>query len=208
MDVLVGLLAVAIGAMLCFVGYLALRAVISIWGAFVGFTLGAGLVANLTGEGYLDTPLGWIVALVVAVLFGAVAYLYYAVSVVIAMGAIGFVLGTTLMTALGVEWSWVVALVGLVIGVVLALIAIAADLPMVLLAVLSALAGASTILAGALLVVGSLTTDELTADTTRTVELGSVWYVLYLGLALAGTVVQLRSAANRSGTLRETWATR
>jgi len=44
--------------------------------------------------------------LAVAILFGLIAYLYYEVAVVLAMAAIGFALGTGLMVALGVRWSW------------------------------------------------------------------------------------------------------
>ncbi|MEZ5121190.1 MAG: hypothetical protein R2736_06405 [Solirubrobacterales bacterium] len=47
------------------------------------------------------------------------------------------------MVALDVSWTWVVILVGVVLGALLAFAAIAADLPMVLLIVLSALGGAS-----------------------------------------------------------------
>ncbi|HSJ45130.1 MAG TPA: hypothetical protein VK923_10670 [Euzebyales bacterium] len=56
----------------------------------VAILVGAGLTASLTGEGFLATVLGWLVGLVVAALFGVLAYLYYEVSVLIAMSAIGF----------------------------------------------------------------------------------------------------------------------
>ncbi len=42
-DILLGLLAVAAGALFCFRGAFAFRIVIPIWGAFVGFGFGAGL---------------------------------------------------------------------------------------------------------------------------------------------------------------------
>ena len=43
-DVVVGLLAIAVGALFAFRGYFAMRVIIPIWGAFAGFMLGAGLV--------------------------------------------------------------------------------------------------------------------------------------------------------------------
>jgi hypothetical protein len=206
-DLAIGILAVLIGGLLCFRGYAALRVVIAVWGTFVGFVLGAGLVANVTGEGLLASALAWTVGIVVAVLFGVLAYLYYAVSVIIGMGAIGFTLGTTLMVALGVTWSWVVVLVGLAVGILLAILAIAGDLPLVILALLGAFAGASTLIAGLLLLIGRLDRQDLAStETTTDLELGWWWTAGYVVLAIAGVAVQLRSAEARRGTLRDDWA--
>jgi hypothetical protein len=206
-DVIIGLLAIAVGLLLCFAGYAALRAVIAVWGAFAGFFLGAGVVAAVTGEGFLASVVAWVVGLAVALVFGLIAYLYYAVSVVIGMGAIGFALGTTLMAALGVTWSWLVVLVGIVVGVLLAMLAIVGDLPLLILAILGAFAGASVTIAGVLLLVGVLDVEELAApETTQTMELGWVWTAAYLVLGVAGLVVQLRSVEARRGTLRESWS--
>jgi hypothetical protein len=207
-DVVIGLVAIAVGLLLCFAGYAALRAVIAVWGAFAGFLLGAGLVASITGEGFLATVAGWLVGLAVGLVFGLIAYLYYAVSVVIGMGAIGFALGTTVMAALGVSWSWLVVLVGIVVGVLLAMLAIVGDLPMLILAILGAFAGASVTVTGILLLTGTLDRAELaTPETTQALELGWLWTAVYLVLAVAGLVVQLRSVEARRGTLRESWRT-
>jgi hypothetical protein len=206
-DVALGSLAVLIGAVLCLRGYLALRVVIAMWGSLVGFLFGAGIVAGVTGESFLASLLAWSVGLGTAVVFGLVAYLYYAVSVVIGMGAIGFTLGTTAMVALGVSWSWVVALVGLAVGTVLALVAIAGDLPMLLLALLSALAGASVVILGLMLIVGVLDGADLAAtQTTASLDLAWWWKVLYGALVVVGMGVQLRSAEARAETLRAAWA--
>lgn len=202
-DVVLGLVAVLVGAALCFRGYAALRVIIALWGAFVGFLLGAGVVASATGDPFLGTAGGWLAALVGAVLFGLVAYLFYAISIVIGLGAIGFALGTTLLSALGVEWSWVTVLGGLVVGVLLAVIAVVGDLPRLLLVVLGALAGASTLLTGVLLLIGSVGADELSEPTTIALE--GWWYVAYVVLAVIGIVVQLRDPAARRGTVRESW---
>jgi hypothetical protein len=205
-NVLIGLLAIIVGLALCFYGYAALRLVIAIWGAFAGFLLGAGIIASITGEGFLATGLAWFVGLIAAAAFGLIAYLYYALSVVIGMGAIGFAIGTALMTALGVSWSWLVVLVGVVIGVLLAFLAIAGDLPMLILAILGSFAGSSVAIGGTLLLFGVLEREDLASpETTQTVELGWWWTAAYLVLAAAGLVFQLRSAEARQGTLRTAW---
>jgi hypothetical protein len=160
-DLLVGVVAVVVGGALCFRGYAALRVVIAVWGAFAGFVLGAGVVAGATGEGFLASALAWAVGLVVAAVFGLLAYAYYAISVLIGMSAIGFTLGTTAMVALGVTWSWVVVLVGIVVGALLAMLAIAGDLPKLILALLGAFAGSSIAIGGILLVIGRLDRGDL-----------------------------------------------
>lgn len=206
-DLLVGLIAVVIGGALCFRGYAALRLVIAAWGAFAGFVLGAGVVAGATGEGFLASALAWVVGLAVAVVFGLLAYAYYAISVLIGMSAIGFTLGSTAMIALGVTWSWIVVLIGIVGGALLAMLAIAGDLPKLILAVLGAFAGSSIAVGGILLVIGRLDRGDLAStDTTAALDLWWGWAVAYVVLAAAGLVSQLRDVSTRRGTLRDDWA--
>ena len=206
-DVVVGLLAIAVGALFAFRGYFAMRLIIPIWGAFAGFMLGAGLVSSASDDGFLRSVLGWVIGLVLGALFALVAYLYYEISVTIAMAAIGFTLGTSLMVALGVTWSWLVILVGVAAGVVLAAIAILGDLPTVILVVLTAMAGASTIVAGLMLLVGAVETGDFErVSATQTLDDDWWWYAIYLVLAIAGVVIQIQRTAQLRASLREQWA--
>lgn len=205
-GVIVGILAIVVGALFCFRGYLAMRGIIPIWGGFAGFFLGAGVVASFTGEGFLATTLAWIVGLGVALLFALLAYLYYEVSVVLAMSAIGFALGTGFMAVIGVTWSWLILLVGVGVGVLLAILAIVADIPTGLLTLLTALAGSTAIVAGILLVTGTIEVSELgTGATTARIGDDWWWYVIYLGLAIAGIISQIKSTARLRASLRESW---
>ncbi len=146
--------------------------------------------------------------LVLAVVFGVIAYLYYEVSVIIGMTGIGFVLGTSVMVALGVTWSWVIVLSGVVLAVVLAVVAIVGDLPMVLLTILTALAGASTIVAGLMLLVGTVDVEDFDVGvTTENVVDNWWWFAIYGGLVVAGTIAQFTDVDRRREPLREAWAT-
>jgi hypothetical protein len=205
-DFIAGVLAVLVGLVFCYQGYLALRVAIAVWGGFVGFALGASIGGD--DQGILGTAFSWILGLVLALAFAALAYLYYAVSIALAMGSIGFVLGTSLLVALGVTWSWLIVLSGLALGVVLAFVAIAGDLPTVLLIVLSALAGASVIVAGVMLLTGALGSEDITRSAQITEELNDdwYWYPMDLVLAISGIVVQLRDSSRRAATMREAWA--
>jgi hypothetical protein len=205
-DIIVGILAIVVGALFCFRGYIAMRFIIPIWGAFAGFILGASLVASFANEGFLASVLAWIVGFGVAMLFGLFAYLYYEVSVFIAMSAIGFALGTGLMVALGVTWSWLIILVGVAVGALLALFAIVGDLPMTILTVLTASAGATVSLAGVFLLLDVISVGDLT-DGSTTQQIGDDWwwYAIYLVLVVAGIISQVRSTERMRGSLRDSW---
>ncbi|WP_137724780.1 DUF4203 domain-containing protein [Prescottella subtropica] len=204
-DIVIGLLAVVIGAVFCFRGVVAMRFVIALWGAFVGLNLGAGLVSAITGDGFFATALGWIVGVVVAVVFSLLAYLYYAVAVTLAMASVGFVLGTATMAAIGVTWNWVVILVGVLAGIALAVFTLAANLPAVLLVVLSALGGATAVTAGVMLLAGTIDTTDFDRGTlTDTIAHDWWWYTLYVALAVAGAIVQV-GLLGRERALRDQW---
>jgi hypothetical protein len=75
-DLILGLVAIAAGALFCFAGYLAFRLIIPLWGFFAGFAFGAGLISSITGDGFLRTLLGWAVGLGCALVFALLAYLF------------------------------------------------------------------------------------------------------------------------------------
>lgn len=205
-DVIVGIVVLLIGAAFCFRGYLAMRLIIPMWGSLVGFLFGAGLVATFTEGGFLATTAAWLVGMVVGLVFGLLAWLYYEMSVVVSMGALGWVLGTAVLVALGVTWSWVIVLGGVAVGLLLGVVAIVADLPMTLLTILTALAGATVVVAGVMLVVGTLDVEDLgTGATTTAMDTSVLWVLLYLGLAIAGMVAQFRDTDRRRAGLRSSW---
>ncbi len=207
-DVLVGLAAIAVGALFCWRGYVAMRLIIPIWGAFAGFMLGAGIVAGVEDAGFLRTTASWVVGLLFAVVFGVLAYLYFEVSIALAMATVGFALGASVMAALGVEWSWLVVSVGVVVGALLAWLAIVADLPAVLLVGLTAFGGASVIVFGVMLLVDTVNTTDLeSSQTTEHIADDWWWYAIYFVLAIVGTVVQVRHLASLRQSARQQWAT-
>lgn len=204
-DVILGLLAVLVGLLFGLRGFIAMRILISAWGAFVGFLLGAGLVEMATGDGFLMVATGWFVGGVLALVFGLLAYLYYQVAVVIGMASIGFTLGTSAMVALGMSWSWVVVLIGVLLGALLALAAIVTDLPAVILIVLTSLGGASVTVFGLLLLLDSIGTADFNSATV-TQRLDNWWWsAIYLVLAVVGIVVQSRLAGRMTASAAEQW---
>jgi hypothetical protein len=191
----VGLLALLLGAAFCFAGYRFFRVLIAIWGFFAGFLIGASGVAVLFGGGFLATVLGWIIGVVVGLIIAAVAYFFYVVAVVILGASVGYWISIGLMSALGFSsQGFLTELVGIIAAIVLAILIIALNLPKVLIMVFTALGGASTILAGILLLIGQISLLSLQNGAVEAVIRNSwFWGLIWLVLAVIGFAVQWSS---------------
>jgi hypothetical protein len=190
----------------CFRGYLAMRIVIPIWGAFAGFVLGASVVDAFDDNEFLSTVLGWLLGIVLAFVFAALAYLYYEVAVVLAFASIGFTFGSSLMAAFNIDWNWLIVLVGIAIGVLFAIVALMVELPMVLLVVLTTIAGAITMTGGGMLLVGELETAEWNSDTViELIDDRWWWWVIALVLAIAGFFAQMKTISQLRWNMHAAW---
>jgi hypothetical protein len=208
-DILLGILAIVAGGVMLFAGQFALRLVLPIWGFFAGFAFGAGLFAELADERVLGTVLGWVSGFVFALVFAVLAYFFYAVAVILAMAAFGFAIGSGLVVALGIDWNWVAVLVGVAVGAIVGLVSVVGNMPMVVLAVASSLAGAVSVVAGLMLLVGSLNSADFTQGSfSSAVDASWVWYVLLLVLALIGFVAQTRQRVAIRRSIDEAWYAR
>jgi hypothetical protein len=207
-DIVVGLFAILAGGVMLFAGQLVLRLILPIWGFFAGFAFGAGLFAELANEHFLGTVLGWVTGFVFALIFAVFAYFYYAVAVVLAMAAFGFAIGAGIVAALGIDWNWVAVLVGLAVGAALGLVSVLGNMPMIVLAVASSIAGAVSVVAGLMLLVGTLNSETLTRSSFADALHGSwVWYTTLVVLALLGIVAQTRQRLAMRRSIHESWYT-
>lgn len=202
--VLVGLIAVVSGLILCFGGRTIFRIILSVWGAFVGFTLGGSLLSAFTGDPPYTTVLGWVVSVLAALIFAGLAYSFYVLAVIIAIGSIGYSLGAGLGIALGATGT-VLLVLGILAALLLAGAALATNLPDILLTVLTALTGAAAIVGGVMLVVGVAEPSDLTETSLREfVAQQPLWWTgLYVVVAIVGMVVQHR--AGRGDSMRSFW---
>ena len=205
-DILLGLLAIIAGGAMLLAGQFVLRLVIPIWGFFAGFAFGAGLVAELADERFLGTVLGWVLGLVFALVFAVFAYLYFAIAVVLAMAAFGFAIGSGLVVALGIDWNWLAVLVGVAVGAVVGLASVFGNMPMIVLVVFSSFAGAVGVVAGLMLLFGSLDSADFTrGGFTDTVQDSWGWYLTLLVLAFAGIVAQASQRATMRRSINDVW---
>ena len=122
------------------------------------------------------------------------------------MAAFGFAIGSGLVVALGIDWNWVAVLVGVAVGAVVGLVSVFANMPMIVLVVFSSFAGAVGVVAGLMLLVGSLNSADFTQGAfTDAVEDSWGWYLLLVAVAFVGILVQARQAVMMRRTIHEVW---
>lgn len=198
----VGIIGILVGLIVCLRGYVALRVIITLLGAWVGFLAGAALVAGVTDGGFLAAALGWVAAIVGAIVLGLLAYAFYQAAVLLGLGAIGFSIAVGVMAAIGVDSSVVLWLVGGAAAVLLVVLGLALDLPAGLLVVLTAISGANITICGLLLITGDL--GMVAVETGVVPDDLPVWSaVAVVVLAIVGIVVQSRGLARTR--MREAW---
>lgn len=198
----IGIVGTLIGLLLTFRGYAMLRLIIALFGAFAGYLLGSGIVMTFT----TNTLVSSVVGLIGALALGILAYVSYQLAIIIAMGCIGFSIGSAAVAALTNASSTVIVVVGVAAGVGLAILAIATDLPAVILIVLTALSGASLVVTSVVVLVGGVAMGQMTTiEVLSSMSVGWLWYGFYVALAIVGIVVQLRSVAVRRS-MRQQWS--
>ncbi|WP_370617671.1 DUF4203 domain-containing protein [Mumia qirimensis] len=196
-DFVLAIVLLGVGAVLVLWGGAALRVLIALAGAFVGFFLGAELVQDQAGGELLGTFWGWVAAIVGALVLGILAYLWYWLGVVLWVAAMGYVLGVFLANAFGADEDWVLMTVGLAVAAVLVVIAVIARLPAMLLIVVSAWAGASLVVTGAMLLFGEIDSEQV--DRAFTVaDPAWLWYGAVAVIFIVGLIVQLGATSRRS----------
>ena len=148
MQLLMAILAAVIGLAFCFGGWRFFLLLLPIWGFVVGFGLGTEVMRNLFGDGTFATITSWIVGFVFAVVFAALAYLYYYAAIAILAGMVGYAIGASAWGIIGNEQGLIAFLIGLAVGVVFAIGVLALNVPRLLVIVLTGLGGAAVVLEG------------------------------------------------------------
>ena len=200
MEILVGIVLALVGLAVCFFGLRFWFILLPVFGAVTGFFVGAGVMQDVFGTGFLSTATSWIVGIVVAVVFALLAwYVWYAGAIIMA-GAVGASLFTGILHAINNQpWGLVAFVVALIGAVIFAVGALMLNLPIYIVIVNSAIGGASLAIAGLLTLLGTITTVELANGVTFAVVdetsrgLSWLWVLAWIVLVIAGIYYQLRS---------------
>ncbi len=204
MEILIGILLIVIGLAVAFFGLRFWFILLPIFGAVTGFYLGARVIQDLFGTGFLSTGVSWIVGIVLAIGFALLSWFVWYAGAIIMAGAVGASLFSGIMHALFTNpWGWTLFIIALIGAILFAAIALFMNLPIYIVIVNSALGGASLAVAGLMTVLGMITITELangasvaTVDEARFQGAGWLWVILWIIVAILGMLYQLQSMAS------------
>jgi hypothetical protein len=162
-GIVIGLLAIVVGLAWAFYGLKLFAVLLPIWAFFFGLVTGADWGAQLFGAdaGLFATTLSWIIGIVFGVVLAAISFFWYYAAVVLAAGALGYMLGVGFFEWLGLGTGIIAILVGLILGAIFAIGAFLTGVPALLVIVVSAFSGSIAAVNGVFILVGRVKVDEL-----------------------------------------------
>lgn len=196
MDILVGILFVILGLTLATSGLRVFFAVLPIVGFISGFGVGATSVTAWLGDGFLSTATGWIVGIILGLVFAFFSYMYWYIGALLAAGSAGALLLSGLFSAFGVNTGWLLFIIGLIGAIVFIFAAMVLKLPMYVVLVNTAILGAYVTIAGLLLVFNRKDLENFDWGVARAATHDSwLWWLVLVVVAVVGIMSQLSMVA-------------
>lgn len=190
-DFLIGALVMLVGLLFCFVGYRFFRILITIWGFFAGFNLGAAAMTALFNNAFLQTTTGIILGLVIGLVFAALAYFFYYFAIVLLGATAGYDLGSGFIGLISNNLNLIAFLVGVALAVVFVLLILLLNLPKLLIMVFTALGGAVAMIVGLLILTQQAKVAALQfGEAVALVRANWFWTIVAIALAVVGFLVQ------------------
>ena len=191
-GIIVGLLAILIGAAWATYGLKAFTILLPIWAFFIGLIAGANWGFEFLGEGFLGSVTSWIIGLVLGVVLAALSYFFYYAAIALLGGTVGYTLTAGLLAAIGLD-GFLSVVLGLIVGVLFAIAVIITAAPILLVIVLTAFSGAAAVVNGALILLGVIQLDSIDNGLMEgLMRYGAVSIIAWLVLAAAGVFYQLK----------------
>lgn len=193
MDILIGILIAVVGLTVAFAGLRVFFAMLPIVGMITGFFLGATLITNWLGDGFLATVTGWVVGLALGVLFALVSYIWWYAGALLAAGSSGALLLSGLFSLFGVDNGFLLTVIALVGAALFVFLALVLNLPIYVVLVNTAILGAHMLVAGLLLVFNMKDLEEFDWGAARAIAHENwFWWIVVVVVAVAGIMAQLR----------------
>ncbi len=189
-----GIIALLFGLAVCFAGYRLFLVLLPIWGFFFGFGLGAQTIQVLfPNDAFLGTVTSWVVGFIVAAVFAILAYLFYIFAVALIAGSLGYAVAVGLLTALGLDFGFLVWLIGLVAAVALAVVVLRFNIQKIVIEIATAFLGAGAIVAVFVMLFGGPAAQLLQNPVKAALQLSPFWLIVFIVLGVLGTVAQIRN---------------
>ena len=162
-GIIVGLLAIGIGLAWAFYGLKLFTILLPVWAFFFGLVAGAQWGQDVFGQtGVFTTVLSWGIGIVFGIVLAAISFFWYYAAIVIAGGAVGYMLGVGFFEFLGFSGDGIIiVIIGLIVGAVFAIGTFALGVPVLLVMAFSAFSGAAAVVNGALILIGRIKLDTL-----------------------------------------------
>ena len=196
----VAILLIALGFFIALMGLKLFRVLLPIIGLISGAMVGFLGVQAVFGHGVVSTTLAIAIAVLVGVLFALLSFLFFDIAVIFYLAVIGAVALSYLGVALGLnEDGFIVFLLGLAGAIMTGVWATRRPVSVALVVALTALVGVAYVMTGFMLVVGSVTLDELSnggvvAALLRVVDDSFLWFLVWIGASVLAMQAQLRTA--------------
>ena len=201
-GILVGLLAIGAGAAWAFFGLRFFAILLPIWAFFFGLTAGIDFASNIFSDGIIGTTISWGIGLVFGLVLALISFFWYYAAVTIAVGALGYILGAGLVAALGIDSGFLQFIAGIALGAVFAVGAFVLAFPAVLVIVVSAASGAIAVVNGALILIGAIKVEDLSAGVFGSIyNYGWIGIIAWIVIAVAAVLFQTRDVARMAATM-------
>jgi hypothetical protein len=192
-GILVGLLAIVIGAAWAFYGLKLFTILLPIWAFFFGLVTGAQWAQDVFGQGFFSSVLSWGIGLVFGLVLAAISYFWYYAAITILAGAAGYALGVGFFEYLGVGTGVIAIVVGLVIGALFAIGTFLLGVPVLLVMIFSAFSGAAAIVNGVLILLGTIKLADVDVGIFGSLlHQGPVGTVAFILIGAAALIYQMR----------------
>lgn len=193
-----GMIALLFGLVMAFAGYRLFLVILPIWAFFFGFGFGAQVIqAIFPNDALLSTVTSWVVGFIVAAVFAILAYLFYIFAVAIVSYSLGYAAAVGLLSLLGMQFGFIVWVIGLVAGIALAFVVLRFNIQKLVIEIATAFLGAGVIVGVFLALFGGLPTAQLIQNPVAAALKNSpLWMIVFIVVGAMGLVAQIQN--NRS----------
>jgi hypothetical protein len=192
-GILVGLLAIVIGAAWAFYGLKLFTILLPLWAFFFGLVAGGQWAQQIFGEGFFSTVLSWGIGIVFGLVLAAISYFWYYAAIVILGGAVGYYLGVGFFEFLGFGTGVIALVVGLILGALFAIGTFLLGVPVLLVMIFSAFSGAAAIVNGVLILLGQIPVGAINVGIFGSLlHQGVVGTVAFILIGAAALIYQMR----------------
>jgi hypothetical protein len=201
-----GLIGILFGLVLAFAGYRFFLVLLPIFGFFFGLAFGAQAIQALFGQAFLATVTSWVVGFIVGLVFAVLSYLFYLVAVAIIAGALGYAVTVGLVQAIGLPMGWLLWLIGVAVGVIVAIITLRFNIQKWVIIIATSVLGAGAVV-GTMVLLFNPAAQFLQNPVQVALRTSPFMVIVFLLVAVLGIIAQVR--ANRNFTLDsyDRWST-